>query len=945
MRGARDLADCLTLLREGPPAIAYRAFERLDAAGTVCGHPSGAALNQPNRPEPLDHSPMPSLNEIRTTFLDYFERNGHEVVASSPLVPRNDPTLMFVNSGMVQFKNLFTGLEHRDYTRAATAQKCVRAGGKHNDLDNVGYTARHHTFFEMLGNFSFGDYFKAEAIPYAWELLTRGFGIDPGRMLVTIYHTDDEAAEIWKKTGVPEDRIIRIATSDNFWQMGPTGPCGPCTEIFYDHGEHIPGGPPGSPDEDGDRFIEIWNIVFMQNEQFEDGSMTALEMQSIDTGMGLERIGALLQGKHDNYDTDLMRALIEASAHATSADPDGPGNVHHRVIADHLRSTSFLIADGVMPSNEGRGYVLRRIMRRAMRHGALLGAEEPLMYRLGPELVRQMGQAYPELGRAQALIEETLKAEETRFRQTLDRGLSLLDEALAALPDGADLPGDQAFRLYDTYGFPLDLTQDALREKGRGVDVAGFDAAMAEQKAKARAAWAGSGEAADAGHWFDIAEAGGATEFLGYDTETAEGQITAIVRDGAPVDRLEGPGTAWLVVNQTPFYGEAGGQVGDTGYVTKLENRDIVGTVADTKRFGGGAVFGHETRLEQGSLAVGDAVHLTVDHARRGAIRANHSATHLLHEALRQALGDHVAQRGSLNAPDRLRFDFSHGKALSLEELSRVEDEVNAFIRQNAPVETRIMAPDDAREIGAQALFGEKYGDEVRVVSMGAAETGKGADGNTYSIELCGGTHVARTGDIGVFVATGDSASSAGVRRIEALTGAAAFRYLSAQDHRLAEAALALKTQPAEVPDRVRGLLDERKSLQAEVADLRRKLAMGGGDGGAAREVNGISFVAQALSGVSGRDLPALIDEHKARLGSGAVLLIADAEGKAAVAAGVTDDLTGRGSAVDIVRAAVAELGGKGGGGRPDLAQGGAKDAANSDAAIAAAEKLLGEAA
>ena len=890
---------------------------------------------------------MPSLNEIRTTFLDYFAKNGHEVVPSSPLVPRNDPTLMFVNSGMVQFKNLFTGVERRDYARATTSQKCVRAGGKHNDLDNVGYTARHHTFFEMLGNFSFGDYFKTDAIPYAWELLTKDFGIDADRMLVTVYHTDDEAAEIWKKTGVPEDRIIRIATSDNFWQMGPTGPCGPCTEIFYDHGDHIPGGPPGSPDEDGDRFIEIWNIVFMQNEQFEDGSMRALDMQSIDTGMGLERIGALLQGKHDNYDTDLMRSLIEASAHATSADPDGPGNVHHRVIADHLRSTSFLIADGVMPSNEGRGYVLRRIMRRAMRHAHLLGATEPVMYRLVPELVRQMGQAYAELPRAQALIEETLKNEETRFRQTLDRGLTLLDEALEDLPEGADLPGAQAFKLYDTYGFPLDLTQDALREKGRAVDVDGFEAAMAEQKAKARAAWAGSGEAADATAWFDIAENAGATEFLGYDTETAEGQITAIVKDGTQTDRLDGPGEAWIVINQTPFYGEAGGQVGDTGFMVKLEDRDVCGTVTDTKRFGGGAVFGHQTRLEEGALAVGDFVHLTVDHTRRSAIRANHSATHLLHEALRKALGDHVAQRGSLNAPDRLRFDFSHGHALTLEELAGVEAEVNAFIRQNAPVETRIMTPDDARAIGAQALFGEKYGDEVRVVSMGTAETGKGADGETYSIELCGGTHVARTGDIGVFVTLGDSASSAGVRRVEALTGEAAFDYLAGQDRRLAETALTLKARAEEVPDRVKALLDERKALQAEVAELRRTIAMGGGGGDAAetRDVNGIAFVAQALSGVSGRDLPALIDQHKARIGSGAVLLIADADGKAAVAAGVTEDLTGRVSAVDLVRAAVTELGGKGGGGRPDLAQGGAKDAANSDAAIEAAEKVLGAAA
>ncbi|MEO1238292.1 MAG: alanine--tRNA ligase [Pseudomonadota bacterium] len=885
---------------------------------------------------------MASLNDIRSTFLSYFEQNDHEVVASSPLVPRNDPTLMFVNSGMVQFKNLFTGLEHRDYKRATTSQKCVRAGGKHNDLDNVGYTARHHTFFEMLGNFSFGDYFKDQAIPYAWGLLTEGFGIDPERMLVTVYHTDDEAAAIWKKTGVPEDRIIRIATSDNFWQMGPTGPCGPCTEIFYDHGDHIPGGPPGSPDEDGDRFIEIWNVVFMQNEQFEDGSMVPLDMQSIDTGMGLERIGALLQGSHDNYDTDTMRKLIEASANATDGAPDGPGNVHHRVIADHMRSTSFLIADGVMPSNEGRGYVLRRIMRRAMRHAHLLGAKDPVMHRLVPVLVAEMGQAYPELGRGQTLIEETLRSEETRFRETLDRGLRLLDDELAALPDGADLSGASAFRLYDTYGFPLDLTQDALREKGRGVDTDGFEAAMAAQKAKARAAWSGSGEAADATVWFDIAERNGATEFLGYETETAEGQILALVKDGVEVEELNAGDTAWVAVNQTPFYGEAGGQVGDAGSMISLEDRSVTGAVQHTRRFADGAVFGHEVIAAGGSLKRGAPVQLVVDHARRSAIRANHSATHLLHEALRQALGDHVAQRGSLNAPDRLRFDFSHGAALSLEELAKVEADVNAYIRQNTAVETRIMTPDDARALGAQALFGEKYGDEVRVVSMGRADTGKGNDGQTYSLELCGGTHVARTGDIGLFVTLGDSASSAGVRRVEALTGQAAYAYLAGQDRRLAETALALKTAAADVPERVKNLLEERKALQAELADLRKKIALGG-DASAASDtdVGGVKAVLQKVDGVSGKDLPSLIDSHKDRLGSGVVLLIAGSEGKAAVAAGVTDDLTGQISAVDMVRTAVEALGGKGGGGRPDMAQGGAKSADNAEAAIAAVAELI----
>lgn len=886
---------------------------------------------------------MPSLNEIRSTFLNFFGGHGHEIVDSSPLVPRNDPTLMFTNAGMVQFKNVFTGLEHRDYNRATTSQKCVRAGGKHNDLDNVGYTARHHTFFEMLGNFSFGDYFKEDAIPFAWDLITKEFGIDKSRLLVTVYHTDDEAAEIWKKhAGLSDDRIIRIPTNDNFWMMGPTGPCGPCTEIFYDHGDHIWGGPPGSPEEDGDRFIEIWNLVFMQFEQFEDGTREPLPKPSIDTGMGLERIGALLQGSHDNYDTDLFKTLIEASAHATSVDPYGDKNVHHRVIADHLRSTSFLIADGVMPSNEGRGYVLRRIMRRAMRHAHLLGAQDPVMYRLVPALVGQMGQAFPELGRAQALIEETLMLEETRFRQTLDRGLKLLDEAVADVPEGGALPGETAFKLYDTYGFPLDLTQDALREKGRAVETEGFDAAMADQKAKARAAWAGSGETADESIWFDLAETHGATEFLGYDTEVAEGQVLALVKDGAQVAQLAEGETGWMVLNQTPFYAESGGQVGDSGGYLKSNGS---GAIHDTQKRNG--LFAHKVTPKAQPLKAGDVLEMRVDPARRTAIRANHSATHLLHEALRQALGAHVAQRGSLNAADRLRFDFSHSKALTLEELQKVEAEVNAYIRQNSPVETRIMTPDAARDLGAQALFGEKYGDEVRVVSMGRQSgSGKGVSGETYSLELCGGTHVKQTGDIGVFVTVGETASSSGVRRIEALTGEDAFAYLSAQDYRLAEVAASLKAQAADVPERVRSLLDERKALQNEVAQLRRELAMaGGGQGTAAPEAEAVAggpFLAQSLSGVSGRDLPSLIDEHKARLGSGAILLIADTGGKAAVAAGVTADLTDRLSAVDLVKAAVAELGGKGGGGRPDMAQGGGKDASKADAAIAAAKAVIG---
>ncbi len=883
---------------------------------------------------------MPSLNDIRSTFLDFFVRNGHTAVASSPLVPRNDPTLMFTNSGMVQFKNVFTGVEHRDYRRATTAQKCVRAGGKHNDLDNVGYTARHHTFFEMLGNFSFGDYFKESAIPFAWELLTRDFDIPKDRLCVTVYHTDDEAAAIWRKVaGLPEERIIRIPTDDNFWRMGPTGPCGPCTEIFFDHGPGVWGGPPGSAEQDGDRFIEIWNLVFMQNEQLADGNLIDLPRQSIDTGMGLERIGALLQGKHDNYDTDLMRSLIEASAHATSTDPDGSGRIHHRVLADHLRSTSFLIADGVMPSNEGRGYVLRRIMRRAMRHAHQLGAKDPVMYRLVPALVRGMGAAYPELGRAQALIEETLKTEETRFKQTLDRGLRLLDDELGRLSSGAPLPGEAAFRLYDTYGFPLDLTQDALREKGLAVDVAGFEAAMEAQKAKARASWAGSGETKDAAIWFDLAEATGATEFLGYDTETAEGQVLALVQGGARVAEAEAGQSVQVVLNQTPFYAESGGQVGDSGMLSTETGK---AKITDTKKSQG--VFIHMAEVVEGRILPGQGAALVVDHARRAAIRANHSATHLLNEALRRTLGDHIAQRGSLNGPDRLRFDFSHAKAVSPAEMAAVEAEVNAMIRQNGAVETRIMTPDDARGLGAQALFGEKYGDEVRVVSMGMQEgSGKGLDGRTYSLELCGGTHVARLGEIGLCVLLSDSASSAGVRRIEALTGQGALDWLAEQRTRMADLAGVVKAAPSELADRVRALLDERKALQNEVAQLRRELAMGGGaKAEEVREVAGVRFVAQVLTGVSGKDLPALIDEVKGRIGSGAVLLIADTGAKPAVAAGVTADLTGRLSAVALVKAAAEAMGGKGGGGRPDMAQAGGADIALAEAAIKAAEAVIG---
>ena len=884
---------------------------------------------------------MSTLNDIRSTFLNYFDRQGHRVLPSSPLVPRNDPTLMFTNCGMVQFKNLFTGVETRDYTRATTAQKCVRAGGKHNDLDNVGYTARHHTFFEMMGNFSFGDYFKEEAIFYAWEMITKELCIPKEKLIITVYHDDNEAVALWKKiAGLSDDKIIRIATNDNFWMMGPTGPCGPCSEIFYDHGDHIWGGPPGSPEEDGDRYVEIWNLVFMQYEQFEDGARMPLAAQSIDTGMGIERVAALLQGTNDNYSTDLVRNLIEASAHATSTDPDGPEKTHHRVIADHLRSTSFLIADGVLPSKDGRGYVLRRIMRRAMRHAHLIGAVDPLMHRLVPALVQQMGAAYPEIVQAQSTIEETLYQEETRFRTTLDKGLRLLEDEVTDLRAGGALPGATAFKLYDTFGFPLDLTQDALREKGMSVDIDGFDTAMAAQKTKARAAWSGSGEMADDTIWFDVLDAHGATDFLGYDTERAEGQIVSLVSNGAQVETSAHGTSVQLVLNQTPFYAESGGQIGDRGLVV-TETGTV--TITDTRKTAD--LFIHIGTVTAGSITNGQAAKLQVDEVRRISIRANHSATHLLHEALRRSLGDHVTQRGSLNADDRLRFDFSHNQALTAAQLRQVQTEVNSIIRQNSYVETRIMTPDGARMLGAQALFGEKYGDEVRVVSMGhLSESGKGASKDTYSLELCGGTHVRQTGDIGGFVLLSDGASSAGVRRIEALTGAVADTYIQNQFKCMSEVAITLKVQPVEVALRAQQLLDERKTLQNEVANLRREVAMSGGSDMALNEpiiVGGKGFLAQVLQGVTGRDLPALVDAHKVKIGSGAVLLIADSDGKAAVAAGVTEDLTVNLSAVDIVKIAVAELGGKGGGGRADMAQGGAKSIKNAEAAIAAVKTYM----
>jgi alanyl-tRNA synthetase len=883
---------------------------------------------------------MTGVNEIRSAFLDYFAKNDHEVVDSGPLVPRNDPTLMFANAGMNQFKNVFTGLETRDYVRAVTAQKVVRAGGKHNDLDNVGYTARHHTFFEMLGNFSFGDYFKERAIELAWNLITKEFGLPKEKLLVTVYAEDQQAFDLWKKVaGLSEDKIIKIPTSDNFWSMGDTGPCGPCSEIFYDHGEHIWGGPPGSPDEDGDRFIEIWNLVFMQYEQTLE-KREDLPSPSIDTGMGIERIAAVMQGVHDNYDIDLFKALIAASENATGVEASGDRANSHRVIADHLRSTSFLIADGVLPSNEGRGYVLRRIMRRGMRHAHLLGADEPLIWKLVPALIREMGRAYPELGRAEALITETLKLEESRFRKTLERGLGLLDTATADLNEGGELDGETAFKLYDTYGFPLDLTQDALRARGIGVDTDGFSAAMERQKAEARAAWSGSGEAATETVWFALKEKVGATDFLGYETEKAEGVVTALVADGAETDKITAGQSGFVILNQTPFYGESGGQVGDTG---RMAASGVKVTVTGVQKKADG-LFVHAVTVEEGELAVDLALELVVDETRRGAVRSNHSATHLVHEALREVLGTHVAQKGSLVSPDRLRFDFSHPKPMSDDELSKVEGFANEIVLQNAPVETRLMAVDDAIESGAMALFGEKYGDEVRVVSMGTTLHGDKA-GKPYSIELCGGTHVRRTGDIGLVTLVSESAVAAGVRRIEALTGGEARAYLDEQDKRVRELAAILKVGAGDVTSRVAQLVEDRRRLEKELADAKKKLAMGGGGAGASapvKDAGAFKLMGRVVEGINPKDLKGLADEAKAQLGSGVVVLINVADdGKAAIVTGVTKDLTDKVSAVDLVRIGSEALGGRGGGGRPDMAQAGGPDGSKADAAVAAIEGHL----
>ncbi|HET7384468.1 MAG TPA: alanine--tRNA ligase [Pseudolabrys sp.] len=884
---------------------------------------------------------MSGVNDIRKSFLDFFARNDHQIVASSALVPRNDPTLMFTNAGMVQFKNVFTGLEKRPYSRAVTAQKCVRAGGKHNDLDNVGYTTRHHTFFEMIGNFSFGDYFKERAIELAWTLITKDFALPKDRLLITVYIDDDDAFKLWKKiAGLPDSKILRIAGSDNFWAMGDTGPCGPCSEIFFDHGDKIPGGPPGSADSEGDRFIEIWNLVFMQYDQLEGGKRVDLPRPSIDTGMGLERIAAVLQGTHDNYSIDLFRALIQTIADLTKVSPNGPHKASHRVIADHLRASAFLIADGVLPSNEGRGYVLRRIMRRAMRHAELLGAKEPLMWKLVPALTREMGQAYPELLRAEALITETLKLEETRFRRTLERGLAILDEKSAGLKKGAMFDGDTAFTLYDTYGFPLDLTQDALRARGISVDIASFTDAMERQREKARASWAGSGDAAQETGWFALREKIGATEFLGYETESAEGVVAALVKDGKEVTELKKGESGAVVMNQTPFYGESGGQVGDTG---EMRREGVRLLVSDTQKKAGD-MFAHLVKVEQGRVKAGDPLLLEVDHARRGAIRQNHSATHLLHESLRQVLGDHVAQKGSLVAPDRLRFDFSHPKPMSPEEIERVEDIANDIVLQNAPVTTRLMAVDDAIASGARALFGEKYGDEVRVVTMGDGT------GNTmgWSVELCGGTHVDRTGDIGLISLVGEAGVAAGVRRIEALTGKAARKAANKQLQVVKAAAAELKVPLEEMPGRIGVLLDERKKLERDLSDAKKKLAMGGGgktagEASDVRQVNGVKLLTRAVSGIELKDLRSLADEGKRQLGSGVVVIVATAEdGKAGIVVGVTDDLTNRFNAVDLVKKGAEALGGKGGGGRPDMAQAGGPDGSKAEAALKAVEAALG---
>jgi alanyl-tRNA synthetase len=877
---------------------------------------------------------MPSLNEIRSAFLSYFGAHDHSVMPSAPLVPQSDPTLLFVNAGMVPFKNVFTGAETPAAPRAATSQKCVRAGGKHNDLDNVGYTARHHTFFEMLGNFSFGDYFKETAIELAWNLLTKEWQVAKDRLTVTVYHTDDEAFDLWKKiSGLPEGRIIRIATKDNFWAMGDSGPCGPCSEIFYDHGEHIFGGPPGSPEEHGDRFVEIWNLVFMQYEQEANEIVAELPKKSIDTGMGIERIAAVMQGVHDNYDTDLFRTLIAASEAATSTKAEGDRQAPHRVIADHLRSTCFLIADGVSPSNEGRGYVLRRIMRRAMRYAHILGKVD-VMHGLAPVLVQEMGAAYPELRRAEPVIVETLRQEEERFGRLLGRGMPLLEEATRGLDQGGVLPGETAFKLYDTYGFPLDLTQDAVRAKGLTVDTEGFEAAMERQRQMARESWAGSGQAAQGAEWFSLRDRLGPTDFIGYDHVEGTGEVLAILKDGVQVDAAAAGDTVEALFDRTPFYAESGGQAGDKGVVEWSGGRaEVVDTVKQA-----GELFSHVLKITEGRLAEGERAHLMVDAERRTRTRANHSAAHLVHAALRHVLGPHVAQKGQMVDGDRMRFDFSHGGPLTADELDRIEAEVNAVIRQNVPASTKVMSPEAAIEAGAIALFGEKYGEAVRVLALGKALDGEG----DYSVELCGGTHVARTGDIALFKIVSESGVAAGVRRIEALTGEPARRWLLDQAAVAKGLAEQFKVPVAEVPGRIDALQAEKRALEKALADAKRQLAVGGGGAAAGpEEIGGIKVVARVLDGVGGKELRGVAEEFKKPLGSGVVALVGTTDGKAAVTVAVTADLVGRFSAVDLAKAAVAAMGGQGAGGKPDFAQGGAPDASQADAGLQAIKAAI----
>ncbi|MFY9287415.1 MAG: alanine--tRNA ligase [Alphaproteobacteria bacterium] len=888
---------------------------------------------------------MKTLADIRSTFLNYFAKQGHTIVESSPLVPRNDPTLMFVNSGMVQFKNVFTGAETRPYKRATSAQKSVRAGGKHNDLENVGYTARHHTFFEMLGNFSFGDYFKEEAIAYAWELVTKDYGLKKDKLLVTVYHEDDQAAQIWKKVaGFSDDKIIRIKTDANFWRMGDVGPCGPCSEIFIDQGDKLQGGPPGSPDEDGDRFLEFWNLVFMQFEEQPGGKRVPLPKPSVDTGMGLERMAAILQGVTSNYDIDLFKAIIGVTADLVKVDPEGAQKPSFRVIADHLRATSFLIADGVLPGNEGRGYVLRRIMRRAMRHAHILGAKEPMIYQLVPELVKQMGTAYPELVRAQPLITETLKLEESRFKQMLDRGLKLLDEETKNLPKGGALKGEVAFKLYDTFGFPLDLTQDVLRGQGQKVDVPGFEAAMAKQKETARASWSGSGQTGTAKLWFELRDELGATDFLGYSTEKAEGQITALIKNAARVGDVKAGDDVQIIVNQTPFYGESGGQMGDTGVITTPSGAVV--KITDTQKEAD-TVWVHIGKVEKGTLKTGDLVVMEVNATRRSNLRSHHSATHLLHEALRRKLGTHVTQKGSLVAPDKLRFDFSQPTPIAAKDIEEIELEVNNRIRQNDEVTTRLMTPKEATDNGAMALFGEKYGDEVRVLFMGGREDKNEQGKEHFSVELCGGTHVKRTGDIGLFKIVSESAVSSGVRRIEALTGAAALDWYNQQEKLLQSAADAAKAPASELPARVTQLIEDRKKLEREIADLRKQLALGGGgsvSGAAAeapKQINGINFVGRILKDVPAKDLKPMADAFKGQIKSGVVALLSGADDKVSIVVAVTEDLVKRVSAVDLVKTGAEAVGGKGGGGRPDMAQAGGSDVSAMSKAIIAIEQAL----